>query len=74
MPELLENKDYDGLSKVAHKAKSSVSVMGMTQAADLLKELEILTNDRKEVNRYELLVTQFLQLSEQAVTELDESY
>ena len=40
MPELLQNKDYDGLSKVAHKAKSSVAVMGMAEVAELLKELD----------------------------------
>ena len=41
MPELLQNKDYDGLSKIAHKAKSSVAVMGMSEVAELLKELQV---------------------------------
>ena len=73
MPELLENKDYDGLSKIAHKAKSSVAIMGMTEVADMLKELEILTHDRIEVERYRPLVTYFLEQSELAITELDNS-
>ena len=47
MPDLLEKKDYDGLSKIAHKAKSSVAVMGMTEVAELLKELEILSHDQR---------------------------
>ena len=38
MPRLLHNKEYRDLSKLAHKAKSSVAVMGMNQVADLLKE------------------------------------
>ena len=73
MPELLENKDYDGLSKIAHKAKSSVAIMGMTEVADMLKELEILTHDRIEVERYSPLVTYFLEQSELAIAELDNS-
>ena len=71
MPELLRNKDYDGLSKMAHKAKSSVAVMGMNQVADQLKELEILAQEEKEVDRYESLITGFLDQSQLAIEELD---
>ena len=71
MPELLHKKDYDGLSKVAHKAKSSVAVMGMDEVAELLKELEILTHDQREVERYESLITHFLEQSELAIIELE---
>ncbi|MEA3460315.1 MAG: Hpt domain-containing protein [Bacteroidota bacterium] len=74
MPELLQNKDYDGLSKIAHKAKSSVAVMGMSEVADLLKELEIITHDKKEEERYEPLITHFLEQSELAIAELEDSY
>jgi len=74
MPEMLQNKDYDGLSKIAHKAKSSVAVMGMTQVAELLKELEILTHEQKEVERYKPLITHFLEQSELAITELEGAY
>ena len=74
MPELLEKKDYDGLSKIAHKAKSSVAVMGMSQVSELLKELEILTNEEREVERYETLINHFLEQSEMAVIELDSAY
>ena len=74
MPELIKKKDYDGLSKIAHKAKSSVAVMGMSEVAELLKELEILTHDQKEVERYEPLITHFLEQSELAIKELERSY
>jgi HPt (histidine-containing phosphotransfer) domain-containing protein len=74
MPELLEKGDYDGLSKIAHKAKSSVAVMGMTQVAELLKELEILATERQEVDRYESMVEYFLEQSELAIAELEGSY
>lgn len=74
MPELLEKKDYDGLSKIAHKAKSSAAVMGMDQEADLLKELEILAHEQKEVDRYEAMVSHFLEQSDLALVELEDSY
>ena len=74
MPELLEKKDYDGLSKIAHKAKSSVAVMGMVEVADLLKELEILAHDQKNMERCEPLITHFLEQSELAINELESSY
>lgn len=71
MPGLLKNRDYDSLSKLAHKAKSSVAVMGMSQVAELLKELEVLTNEGKETERYESMVSHFLEQSQLAVTELE---
>jgi HPt (histidine-containing phosphotransfer) domain-containing protein len=71
MPELLRIKDYDGLSKMAHKAKSSVAVMGMNEVADLLKELEILAHEEKEVDQYESMINEFLEQSQLAINELE---
>lgn len=71
MPELLHKKDYDSLSKMAHKAKSSVAVMGMAQVADQLKELEVLAHKGEEADRYESLVNEFLEQSDLALKELD---
>ena len=71
MPELLRNKDYDALSKMAHKAKSSVAVMGMNEVADLLKELEILAHEEKDVDQYESMINEFLEQSQLAIMELE---
>jgi HPt (histidine-containing phosphotransfer) domain-containing protein len=71
LPKLLNNKDYINLSKMAHKAKSSVAVMGMAEVADLLKELEILAIEAKEVHRYECMVDEFLEKCQAAIEELD---
>lgn len=71
MPELLRKKDYDGLSKMAHKAKSSVAVMGMKNVAEQLKDLEVLAHKGEEVDRYESLVNEFLEQSELAIKELE---
>jgi HPt (histidine-containing phosphotransfer) domain-containing protein len=70
MPRLLREKDFDGLSKLAHKAKSSVAVMGMKGVAELLKELEKLAHEGQENDRYESMVGEFLEKSQLAVTEL----
>lgn len=71
MPELLHKKDYDSLSKMAHKAKSTVAVMGMKQVAELLKELEVLAHEEKEVDRYESMINHFLDQSQLAIEELN---
>lgn len=71
MPELLRQKDYENLSRMAHKAKSSVAVMGMKEVADQLKELELLALEGKEVDRYDSIVTLFLEQSRLALEELE---
>ena len=71
MPQLLQQGDYDGLSKMAHKAKSSVAVMGMSQTAELLKDLEILAKEEKEVERFGDMIRDFLDQSQQALEELN---
>ncbi len=71
MPDLLQKKDYDGLSKIAHKAKSSVAVMGMSEVADILKDLENLAHNEKEVEKYKFMIDYFLEQSELAIKELE---
>ncbi|MEN8157495.1 MAG: Hpt domain-containing protein [Bacteroidota bacterium] len=72
MPQLLHNRDYDAISKLAHKAKSSVAVMGMSQVADLLKELEILANEKKDVENYGGMVDEFIANCKLALEELEQ--
>jgi HPt (histidine-containing phosphotransfer) domain-containing protein len=74
MPELLRKKEYSSLSKMAHKAKSSVAVMGMNQVTELLKELEILAGEAKEVERYGSMVDEFLTQSQLAIEELEGAF
>ncbi len=74
MPELLQKKKYDDLSKVAHKAKSSVAVMGMAEVAEILKELEILAQGGTEVEKYGSMIDEFLEQSQLALKELEGTY
>jgi HPt (histidine-containing phosphotransfer) domain-containing protein len=72
MPALLEEKDYTNLSKLAHKAKSSVAVMGMTAVSDLLRDLELMANEQREVERYGDMISEFLDKSNLAIKELEQ--
>lgn len=71
MPELLSKKDYQMLSKVAHKAKSSVAVMGMNREADMLKELEIKAKEEIDTETYGKIIEEVLKNAHLAIEELD---
>ena len=71
MPKLLKNADYENLSKLAHKAKSSVAVMGMTVEADSLKDLEILARDGIDTDTYITYVDRFIANCKIALAELE---
>lgn len=71
LPDLLEKGDHENLSKMAHKAKSSVAVMGMTQVAEILKELEIIALEGRDQDRYKTMINEFLEQSRLALVELD---
>lgn len=62
MTNLLKDKKYDELGRLAHKAKSSVAIMGMKDLADKLKTLELLTKDNaKNAETYPEYVDQFIE-------------
>lgn len=52
MNELLEHEKYYELGLLAHKAKGSVSVMGMDNTAIMLKEFELLAKAGEQKERY----------------------
>ena len=72
MPALLEISDYENLSKVAHKAKSSVAVMGMTEEAELLRKLELDATNGTDVGSFKSMIDTFIHNSANALMELDE--
>ncbi len=57
----LKSKDYKALGALAHKAKSSVAVMGMNSLADDLKTLEINTKAGTGADQYPTLVNRFIE-------------
>ncbi len=74
MPELLKNAEYDKLSKMAHKAKSSVAVMGMKAEAEMLQKLEIMALKSEEIDTYPGMIDLFFERIEGAIKELEEAY
>lgn len=72
MPALLEKSDFGNLSKVAHKAKSSVAVMGMAKEAELLKNLELNASTGTNVDSFKSMIDTFIYNSANALIELDE--
>jgi HPt (histidine-containing phosphotransfer) domain-containing protein len=70
MEELLRKKDYTTLGKVAHKAKTSVAIMGMNNLASELKNLELNAKEMKNIESYEDCIENFRIETEEAVKEL----
>lgn len=67
----LQNGEFEKLGKLAHKAKSSVSIMGLTKLAKELKLLEELTREGRDAIKYPKLVKNFKQQTSEAVDELN---
>ena len=60
LPDLLNKKDYTALGALAHKAKSSVAVMGMDNLATVLKDLENKAKVGEDIESYPSLIQTFI--------------
>jgi HPt (histidine-containing phosphotransfer) domain-containing protein len=67
----LVSKNYTSLGLLAHKAKSSVAIMGMTSLAEMLKTFELQAREGKEPQLYEHYLERFKNETEGAILELD---
>ncbi len=72
MNKFLEDKNWTDLGKEAHKAKSSVLIVGMEELGKNLKKLQLLTEEEKEVETYADYVNMFNEQCDAAVIELQE--
>jgi HPt (histidine-containing phosphotransfer) domain-containing protein len=61
LAEHLKNKEYIALGALAHKAKSSVAVMGMDALAHDLKTLELSAKAGENPENYPILVQRFIE-------------
>jgi HPt (histidine-containing phosphotransfer) domain-containing protein len=68
----LNDKNWVDLGKEAHKAKSSVLIMGMEDLGKNLKHLQLLTEEEKEIETYPDYVKMFMEQCDAAVIELQE--
>jgi HPt (histidine-containing phosphotransfer) domain-containing protein len=72
MQSLLKAKNYKSLGLLAHKAKSSVSIMGMNDLAIMLKIFELQAREEKEPHLYESYITRFRTETLAAISELED--
>jgi hypothetical protein len=63
--------DYNVLSQIAHKAKSSVAIMGMDDMAAMLKTLEVNARDSKETDSFIEIIEAFRSQTNEAIVELN---
>ncbi len=68
----LKDKNYVDLGKEAHKAKSSVLIVGMEELGKNLKKLQLLTEANAEIETYPDYVKMFHEQCNEAVKELNE--
>jgi HPt (histidine-containing phosphotransfer) domain-containing protein len=72
MKSLLDASNYKMLGLLAHKAKSSVSIMGMDDLASMLKTFELQAKDEKESHLYDSYIKRFRTETQAAILELDD--
>ena len=64
--------EYTQLGLLAHKAKFSVSIMGMADLADMLKTLEHSSKENLNTEMYESYISRFFTDTKAAIVELDD--
>jgi len=69
---LLTEKNFSSLGLLAHKAKSSVAIMGMADLAAMLKSFELQAKEGEETDKYDSYITRFINDTGEAVKELDD--
>jgi HPt (histidine-containing phosphotransfer) domain-containing protein len=74
MKNYFEKKEYFSLGLVAHKAKSSVYILGMKDLADMLKRFELLSKAEEEVDKYEGFINKFENQCNLAIEELNQLF
>jgi hypothetical protein len=65
-------KNYTSLGLLAHKAKSSVLIMGMNDLGSMLKTFELNAKSGIESEKYESFITRFKTETDSAVKELED--
>ena len=70
MQESYDQKNWQSLSRIAHKAKSSVAIMGMHSLAEMLKEMETLSGEQQDVDKFQQYICRFTEDCNEASQEL----
>ena len=70
MQKFLDDQNWSELSKLAHKAKSTVAIMGMKELSEELKQLELLAKEGSNTDTYPDMIDHFSNECREAVSEL----
>jgi len=71
LPKYLEEKNFEDLSGLVHKAKSSISILGMIKQAESMKLLETDIRNLNHSETYEERINQFISDCKNAVSEIE---
>ena len=66
----LDKKNYEELGAIAHKAKSSVAMLGIVELKNDMEFLEINTKNRGSIEKYPILVKRFIDISSEVLKEI----
>jgi HPt (histidine-containing phosphotransfer) domain-containing protein len=72
MREYLEHKKFPELADLVHKAKSSVSILGMKKQADVMKKLQTDISENLHAETWGETVKQFIEDCRFALLEIEE--
>lgn len=72
LQELFNTQEFEKLGKLAHKAKSSISIMGMEELAADLKSLELMAKEQQDVELYPGIISKFNSQTAEAIDELED--
>lgn len=72
MNRLLDAKEYENLGRLAHKAKSSISIMGLNELALELKAFELKAKAGIDTDGYPQFIARFTSETSEAITELED--
>ena len=68
----LNTQDFDQLAKTAHKLKSSVGLMGMTDLQKTVQNIELVAKSRERLDVLPVLVSRTKKMLSQSLTELQQ--
>ena len=70
MQDFFDKQDWPNLGMLAHKAKSSIAIMGMDSLAAMLKDFELDAKEGKSPEKYDGYIKRFIDETTHAVEEL----
>jgi len=70
----LNNKNWDEVREIAHKAKSSVNIMGLNELSEEMAKLEKLAKNYEQTETYAEIVSHFETVLTEALEELNLAY